>query len=226
MDFVPKIKSVLREYVFLKNLYCQVLLAVKINVKIQTKYVLMANVEANVKSTTYVIARAILTVLFTITAMIMVLAYRCLNANGLKIVKRECFVKMNGVSWNPGVVTKKIVKDRMKCAIIANVFHVPKNVHKMLIVTTGIFVRIIDVLNAGSTTNAAMVTIAVKWDAKRTNVSKMKIAKKMGKFAKTKNADTFAKPSGIATFTSFAMEVYAHIRNVIGTVHAEGCRRT
>ena len=89
MDFAPTMKSVLREYVFLKNLHSRVFLAVKINVQIKTKYVLMANVETNVKSTTYVIARAILIVLFTITAMIMVLAYRCPNVKGLKIVTRE-----------------------------------------------------------------------------------------------------------------------------------------
>ena len=69
---------------------------------------------------------------------------------------------MNGVSWNPGVATMKIVKDRMKCAIIENVFHVPKSVHKILIVTTGNFVKIRAVLNVGLITNAAMVTIVVK----------------------------------------------------------------
>ena len=133
---------------------------------------------------------------------------------------------MNGVPWNPGVAPKNTVKDRMKCAIMENVFHVPKSVHKILIVTTGIFVRIRDVLNVGLIINAAMVTIVEKWDVKRTNASKIKIAKKMGKFAETINANKFAKLSGIATFTSFAMEEYAPIRNVVGTVHAEKCRRT
>ena len=54
----------------------------------------------------------------------------------------------------------------------------------------------------------------------------MKIAQKMERFAKKTNANKFAEPSGIATFTSFAMEEYAPIRNVVGTVHAEKCRRT
>ena len=71
-----------------------------------------------------------------------------------------------------------------------------------------------------------MVTIVVKWAVKTTNARKMKIAKKIGKFAEKTNANKFAKPSGIATFMSFAMEEYAAIRNVVGTVHAEKCRRT
>ena len=159
-------------------------------------------------------------------AIVLVVAKLTSSANIHEIARKEWLVKKELASKCINVAETKNVTESMRYVIVENVFHVSKNVQLILIVTTGIFVRIIDVLSAGLITNAAMVTIAVKWDAKRTNVSKMKIAKKMGKFAKTKNADTFAKPSGIATFTSFAMEVYAHIRNVIGTVHAEGCRRT
>ena len=114
----------------------------------------------------------------------------------------------------------------MKCAIIENVFRVPKNVNKTLIVITRNFVRIIVVLNVGLITNVVMVTIAVKWDAKRTNVSTMKIANKMENPAETTNAYTLAKPSGIATFTNSVVEEYVNTRNVAGAVHAERCNRT
>ena len=55
MDSVPKMKFVLREYVFLKNLRL-LLLVVKINVKMLTKSVLMGNAGTNVRSTIYALA--------------------------------------------------------------------------------------------------------------------------------------------------------------------------
>ena len=56
MDSVPKMKSVLREYVFLKNPRPHLLLVAKINVKMLTKSVLMGNAGTSVKSTIYALA--------------------------------------------------------------------------------------------------------------------------------------------------------------------------
>ena len=92
VDSVPRMKSVLRECVFLKNLRPQILLIVNTNAKMLTKSVLMVNAGTNAKSTTYVPVKKILTVLITITAIPMVLVLQGPNVKILRIATKECFV--------------------------------------------------------------------------------------------------------------------------------------
>jgi hypothetical protein len=92
VDSVPKMKSVLRECVLLKSLRPHRLLIANINVKKLTKSVLMVNAGTNVKSTTYVSVKEILTVLITITAITMVLVLHNENVKILAIATKECFV--------------------------------------------------------------------------------------------------------------------------------------
>ena len=120
MDSVPKMKFVLREYVFLKNLRL-LLLVVKINVKMLTKSVLMANAGISVKSTIYVPVKDSLTVLITITAIALVLVLQDLNVKPLKIATTECFVKREAVSQNLNVIMTKSVKERIKSATVESV---------------------------------------------------------------------------------------------------------
>ena len=92
MDSVPKMKSVLREFVFKKNLLTHRLLIVSTDVKMLMKFVLMVNAGINVKSTTYVPVKKILTVLMTITAIAMVLVLQYPNVSTLTIATKECYV--------------------------------------------------------------------------------------------------------------------------------------
>ena len=108
MDSVPKMKSVLREYVFLKNLRL-LLLVVKINVKMLIKSVLMANAGISVKSTIYVPVKHILTVLIAITAIASVFVLQDPTVKLLTIATKECFVKREAVSQNLNVIMTKTV---------------------------------------------------------------------------------------------------------------------
>ena len=56
VDYAPMMKSVLKEYVFLRNLHSQILLVVKINAKMLTMYVRMVNAETSARCTIYVLA--------------------------------------------------------------------------------------------------------------------------------------------------------------------------
>ena len=92
MDSVPKMKSVLREFVFEKNLLTHRFLVVNTDAKMLIKFVLMVNAGINVKTTTYVPVKKILTVLMTITAIAMVLVLQCPNVSTLTIATKECYV--------------------------------------------------------------------------------------------------------------------------------------
>ena len=70
-----------------------------------------------------------------------------------------------------------------------------------------------------------MALPVAKWDAKRTNVNKMKIAKKTERFAKRINVDVVAALSGIVTFMNFVVRVYVNTKNVSYIAYATGCKR-
>ena len=92
MDSVPKMKSVLREFVFEKNLLTHRFLVVNTDAKMLIKFVLMVNAGINVKSTTYVPVKMILTVPMAITAISMGLALQHPNVNTLMSATKECYV--------------------------------------------------------------------------------------------------------------------------------------
>ena len=219
MDSVPKMKFVLREYVFLKNLRL-LLLVVKINVKMLTKSVLMANAGISVKSTIYVPVKDSLTVLITIPAIALVLVLQDLNVKPLKIATTECFVKREAVSQNLNVIMTKSVKERIKSATVESVLCVQKNVYKILIVKMGYFVRITRALIVDIVINVPVAIPVAKWDVKRTNAIKMKIAKKTARFAITMNADEVATLSGNVNFMSFAVRECVNTKNVRDRAHA------
>ena len=114
------------------------------------------------------------------------------------------------------------VKEKIKYAIIENVLYVQKNVNKILIVKMAFFVRITCALIVGIVINAPVTLPVAKWDAKRTNANKMKIAKKTARFATTMNADVVAALSGIVNFMNFAVREYVNTKNVRDRAHAAG----
>jgi len=213
-------KSVLREYVLLKNLRTLQLLVAKINVKMPTKSVLMVNAGTNVKSTIYAHVKEILTVLITIPAIAMVLVLQDSNVTILTIATKECFAKREAVSKNLNVIMTKSAKERIKYATVENVLCVQKNVSKILIVKMGYFVRITCALTVGIVINAPVAILVAKWDAKRTNANKMKIAKKTARLARTMNADEDAALNGIVNFMNFAVREYVNTKNVRDRAHA------
>ena len=220
MDSVPKMKSVLREYVFLKIPRPHLLLIANINVKMLTKSVLMANAGISVKSTIYVPVKDILTVLITITAIALVLVLQDPNVKLLTIATKECFVKREAVSQNLNVIMTKTAKERIKSATVESVLCVQNNVYKILIVKMGYFVRITCALIVDIVINVPVAILVAKWDAKRTNAIKMKIAKKTARFARTMNADEVATLSGNVNFMSFAVRECVNTKNVRDRAHA------
>ena len=129
------------------------------------------------------------------------------------------------MSKNLNVIATENVKKKIKYAIMGNVLCVQKNVNKILIVTMAFFVRITCALIVGLVINAPLALPVAKWDAKGTNVNKMKIAKKTERFAKTINVDVVAALSGIVTFMNFVVRVYVNIKNVSYIAYATGCKR-
>ena len=92
MDSVPKMKSVLKEFVLKKNLLIHRLLIVNTDANMLMKFVLMVNAGTNAKSTTYVPVNKILTALMAITAILMVIALQHPNVNTLMSATKECYV--------------------------------------------------------------------------------------------------------------------------------------
>ena len=129
------------------------------------------------------------------------------------------------MSRNLNVTTTENVKKKIKYAIMGNVLYVQKNVNKILIVTMAFFVRITCALIAGLVINASVALPVAKWGAKRTNVNKIKIARKTERFAKTINVDAVAALSGIVNFMNFVVRVYVNTKNVRDIAHAAGCKR-
>ena len=129
------------------------------------------------------------------------------------------------MSKNLNVITTENVKKKIKYAIIGNVLYVQKNANKILIVTMAFSVRITCALIVGLVINAPLALPVAKWDAKRTNANKLKIAKKTARFAKTINVDVVAALSGIVNFMNFVVTVYVNTKNVRDIAHAAGCKR-
>ena len=129
------------------------------------------------------------------------------------------------MSKNLNVIMTENVKKKIKFAIIGNVLYVQKNANKTLIVTMAFFVRITCALIAGLVINASVALPVAKWGAKRTNVNKIKIARKTERFAKTINVDAVAALSGIVNFMNFVVRVYVNTKNVRDIAHAAGCKR-
>ena len=129
------------------------------------------------------------------------------------------------MSKNLNVISTENVKKKIKYAIMGNVLYVQKNVNKILIVTMAFFVRITCALIAGLVINAPVALPVAKWDAKRTNVNKIKIAKKKERFAKRINVDVVAALSGIVNFMNFVVRVYVNTKNVSFIPYATGCKR-
>ena len=129
------------------------------------------------------------------------------------------------MSKNINVIATENVKKKIKYAIMGNVLYVQKNVNKILIVTMAFSVRIACAVIVGLVINAPLAPPVAKWDAKRTNVNKIKIAKKTERFAKRINVDVVAALSGIVNFMNFVVRVYVNTKNVRDIAHAAGCKR-
>ena len=133
MDSVPKMKSVLREFVFEKNLLTHSFLAVKTNVKMLIKFVLMVNAGTNVKYTIYALANHLKIALDINTALsVNVLIQEDVLATA-PVTKDSCVVMSTACLKN--VLRMKIVTMRYQRIIISVLINLvcQENVQLMMI---------------------------------------------------------------------------------------------